>query len=500
MAVIERRTQDHLSIKMRRSSHSLLSATILLAQSAASLGQVDYSQYVNPFIGGLGPFEGLACKPIQISFSFPRPSTPCQVKLKKTSIPVGGGDIFVGGALPFGVVKMGIDTWEQNVSFAQLNGGWTPEGLVTGISMMHEHGTGGAPKYGVVAQMPLTTVEDPVNILDNTTYWQRRVGGDTARVGYYATEFENGIAVELSAARHAGIVQYSFPEDGEKHVLVDVSHYIPAPGDDHSSQMFLGGEIAVEGAQYTGFTTTGGGFGQGAPFTVYFCGEFDSEPQQARTFRGRNTDPMSRYHTFSNGPVGQAVFSAESINAETSGPMNDRVGAIFSFSSEEGNQVKSRVGISFISTEKACSFKDGEIPSWDLNDTVTAAVEEWNRDVFSRIQVPTDESANRTNLVLLYSSLYFMHLMPSDRTGENPLWESEEPSWDDFYALWDTFRCTVSLYHLIQPEAYESQIRSLIDIWRHDGYMPDTRSGNWNGLVQGGSDADNVLADAYGMY
>lgn len=27
--------------------------------------------------------------------------------------------------------------------------------------------------------------------------------------------------------------------------------------------------------------------------------------------------------------------------------------------------------------------------------------------------------------------------------------------------------------------------------------MPDGRSGNWNGLVQGGSDADNMLADAY---
>jgi putative alpha-1,2-mannosidase len=150
-----------------------------------------------------------------------------------------------------------------------------------------------------------------------------------------------------------------------------------------------------------------------------------------------------------------------------------------------------------ISAEKACKFKDEEIKSWDLNKTVSAAVDEWNRDVFSRVQVPTDESANRTNLVLLYSSLYMMHLMPSDRTGENPLWESDEPSWDDFYAIWDTFRCTVSLLHLLQPEAYEGQIRSLIDIWRHDGYLPDARSGNSNGITQGGSDADNVLADAY---
>ena len=30
-------------------------------------------------------------------------------------------------------------------------------------------------------------------------------------------------------------------------------------------------------------------------------------------------------------------------------------------------------------------------------------------------------------LELLYSSLYGMHLLPSNRTGENPLWKSSEP-------------------------------------------------------------------------
>ncbi|GAP87830.1 putative glycoside hydrolase family 92 protein [Rosellinia necatrix] len=454
---------------MRDTMPFSLSRLGLLAFAGAASAQVDYSQYVNPFIGGLGPFDGLA---------------------------YGGGDIFVGGAVPFGVVKMGIDTYEENVTWATLNGGWTPKGLVTGVSMMHEHGTGGGPKYGIVAQMPLTSIDHPVNILDNTTYWQRRVGDDVASVGYYKTEFENGIKIELSGARHAGIVQYSFP-DGEKHVLVDVSHYLPSIGDGASGQMFLDGEISIDGAQYTGYTTTRGGFGLGAPFTVYFCGEFESEPEQARTFRGRNTDPNPGYRSFSGEPIGQAMFSSFGAMGEKSGPLSDRVGAVFSWGANASAQVKSRIGISMISAEKACKFKDEEIPSWDLNKTVSAAVDEWNKDVFSRIQVPTDESANRTNLVLLYSSLYMMHLMPSDRTGENPLWESDEPSWDDFYAIWDTFRCTVSLLHLIQPKAYEGQIRSLIDIWRHEGFMPDSRSGNCNGITQGGSDADNVLADAY---
>lgn len=50
---------------------------------------------------------------------------------------------------------------------------------------------------------------------------------------------------------------------------------------------------------------------------------------------------------------------------------------------------------------------------------------------------------------------------------------------------------------VLQPTAYEEQIRSLIDIWRHDGYLPDARSSNYNGRTQGGSNADNILADAY---
>ena len=50
---------------------------------------------------------------------------------------------------------------------------------------------------------------------------------------------------------------------------------------------------------------------------------------------------------------------------------------------------------------------------------------------------------------------------------------------------------------VLQPVAYEEQIRSLIDVWRHEGYMPDARSSNYNGRSQGGSNADNVLADAY---
>lgn len=116
--------------------------------------------------------------------------------------------------------------------------------------------------------------------------------------------------------------------------------------------------------------------------------------------------------------------------------MSDRIGALFSWNeSTTSRTIRSKVGISWISEEKACSFINDEIPRWDLNTTVRMAVDEWNRDVFNKIQVPAGEGANKTKLEMLYSNLYQTHLMPSDRIGENPLWETEEPWFDDFYTL-----------------------------------------------------------------
>ena len=104
----------------------LLIALIAVAQYAAA--QVDYSQFVNPLIGSEGPIPGYA---------------------------FGGGDIFVGGAVPFGVVKVGIDTYEDNITLSTLNGGYTPMGKVTALSMMHESGTGGKLTFGAILPFSL---------------------------------------------------------------------------------------------------------------------------------------------------------------------------------------------------------------------------------------------------------------------------------------------------------------------------------------------------------
>lgn len=112
----------------------------------------------------------------------------------------------------------------------------------------------GAPKYGVVAQMPLATL-DGANVLDNLTYMQPRSGNDSASICKYTTNLENGITVTMAASMHAGLLNYT--STGQKYILVDLSHYLPAPGEAVASQANTNGRIDVsaDGRQYAGYGT-----------------------------------------------------------------------------------------------------------------------------------------------------------------------------------------------------------------------------------------------------
>lgn len=134
-------------------------------------------------------------------------------------------------------------------------------------------------------------------------------------------------------------------------------------------------------------------------------------------------------------------------------------------------------------------------PGTTLTSLILETRAAWNKDVFSKITTTDNRSSER--LEQLYTSLYHMHLHPTDKTGENQAWQSDEPYYDDISTFWHLSRCATALLHILQPGRYTGLIRSLIDTWRHTGYLPDSRIAFSNGATQGGSNADNVLADAY---
>jgi len=400
--------------------------------AARSNQSIDYAQYTNTFLGS-----------------------------------TGGGNGFPGVvAAPFAMVKLGPDV--RNAT-TDAYSGYLPEGQIFGFSMTHEHGTGGAPKYGVVSQMP--TVGGLANPL--VDLGRNRTAEDVSEVGYYRSQLDGGITVELSASDRAGFYQYTFPASGRKAVVVDVSHVLPSFRGFGWGQEYSGGSFTLTSDGYIGHGTYNNGWNLSPDWSIYFCGHFDQPFSSVRTFTGNGTE----LYTYGN-------------STSTSG--TDRQGGVFTFNA---TSVSSRVGISFVSTSQACSNVNDQIPAGtNVKDLVTRAQDRWATEVFSKVS--TTEK-NETVLTQLYSYLYGMHLIPSNRTGENSLWNSTEPSYDDFFTLWDLFRCSTPLWQVLQPKPYEEIIRSLIDIWRHEEFLPDARSSEFTGRTQGGSNAENVLADAY---
>lgn len=181
----------------------------------------------------------------------------------------GGGNDDPAAARPFGMVKLGPDLY---VDGTDSYSGYLPTGNFSGFSMMHEQGTGGAPKYGTVTQLPLVSanLSQP---LSNLTIG--RSGTDEASVGYYKAVTSQDVTVELAAAYRAGMYRYTFPsssDENSNNILVDVSHVLPSYRGLGLSQGYAGGNISVfEDGHYEGHGVYNNGWNLAPDWTIYFC-------------------------------------------------------------------------------------------------------------------------------------------------------------------------------------------------------------------------------------
>jgi predicted alpha-1,2-mannosidase len=371
-----------------------------------------------------------------------------------------GGNVLPGPCLPFGMVKLGPDC------VGGSNAGYISGEKITGFSHTHVSGTGGGAKYGNVTVAP---VVGRLDINDYSSHGKDEV----IQAGYYQVHLAKyTVKAELTTTHGCGFHQYTFPASEEAYLIIDAGSFLDYATNRTEAQFFVGSEIEfVSETILEGYTRVRNGWGKGDAYTVYFSAEVDTQPFETGTFKSGKINQSSKFE------------------ADT----GEKTGAFLKFKTAAGQSVKMKVGISFLGRLKARANRENEIPGWDFQAIVDQAQQKWNEAV-GKVQV---EGGSDTLKTMFYTALYHNMLMPSDRTGENPKWTSEAPYYDDFYAIWDTYRTTNPLLTLVQPKRQVDLIKSMIDIYEHDGYMPDGRSGNDNGRTQGGSNCDMLIADAY---
>ncbi|KAL4910811.1 hypothetical protein BDW74DRAFT_184507 [Aspergillus multicolor] len=369
-----------------------------------------------------------------------------------------GGNVFAGASLPYSIAKAVADVDGQNTAgFASDNS------RVTGFSALHDSGTGGNPSLGNFPLFPQICPDaDDVNSC---------VFGKGARARAYANDSV------VAKPGYSGLELEEYGDGGGSPlILLDLT-------DLWDSRQNASISIDAKNARIVANGTFLPSFGAGS-YRSYTCVDF----------YGASVRDSGVWVNDRAGTDVQDLYVTRGFNL-----FYIQAGGLLRFHQPDAGNltVTARVGVSYVSSQQACQNAEREIPSpLDDFDRLQSEAENAWREKLSPISITpggADEELQRS----FWSGLYRNMLDPQDMTGENPLWESDEPYFDSFYCIWDSFRVQHPLLTIIDPEAQSRMVRSLLDTYKHEGYLPDCRMSLCKGWTQGGSNADAVLADAY---
>ncbi|KAF7289322.1 Glycoside hydrolase family 92 protein [Mycena indigotica] len=389
------------------------------------------------------------------------------------------GDVCPGASIPFGMVKFSTDM----TGYAPAGYVTDPTQFIRGLSPMHDSGTGSSlGTYGNFEIMPLLCPGgfDTCTTRLAARQRKRKPNTDVASPGYFAQTLDNGLRMEATATRRAGLERFTFPANSKPYFVLDLANDLPAS--------FAGGSLDIDPDK--GRITIGGRWG-----SSFGPGRFSYQAFACYDLLDGGAQKLSEYGVWTGDNFG---LDAKGLGQKHLNLTLNLIGGVYqsgALFSYEGNPstVNIRVGISFVSTDQACANAESEIGSSSFDDIHNKAKALWN-DKLSRIEIDVPNTpANVTEM--LYTSLYRASLTPNNATGETQGAFAGTSSFyfDSLYCSWDTFRTFYPLLSLHSPVEFAQIVDSYIDGWRKNGWMPECRANNLPGWTQGGSSADVIV-------
>ena len=358
----------------------------------------------------------------------------------------GNSNCVIGPQRPHGSVNPAPQTPQGG------QGGYKEHQPIRGFAQLHVSGIGWT-RYGQVLLSPQTGFNANEEGHDSDK------DEELATPYYYRVNLQRyGIGVEITPTHHGALYRLRYPKtsnDG-KFLLLDMRHSLAEHIVPEVHGRFLGGDIHVDEASgmLTGWGDYAGGFGSGEPYRVCFAMKVEG---RCRTTTYKNQGKLYAKIRMADGTENVLV----------------------------------RLAISMKSEENALKYLKEELAGRSFDDVKDECRQQWN-EMLGRIRIDGDEDCQ-----LFYTALYHSLLMPRDRTGDNPRWDSNLPHIDDHYCVWDTWRTCYPLLTLIDQEFVEKTINSFIDRFHHDGKCTPTFTASLEfDMKQGGDDVDNIIADA----
>jgi len=376
---------------------------------------VDYTPYVDPFIG------------------------------------TGGhGHTYPGVSLPFGMVQLspdnGIEGWDWSSGYHYSSNS------IIGFSHTHLSGTGVGDMLDIrILPTNKTIIYSPNDSLPfdiKPHYASFSHEKEVAEPGYYSVVLdESNIQAELTASKRVGYHKYSFPDNKEAAILMDLGLALNMDSSVRNHIKIISDTLV------TGFRhSTGWARDQ----KVYFAMRFSKK--------------ISSYD----------LFAYDTVYLNSQSTIESRyVTGVFKFDMNEEYVLQVKVGLSSVSEENALINLNNEILGWNFDQVRDDAKYSWNKEL-GKIKITSDNDDQKT---IFYTALYHSMLAPnlfSDslentyayRGSDNQVYTNKTLINYHTFSLWDTYRAEHPLFTVLHPEKVQNFIKALLSHYQETGLLP----------------------------
>lgn len=286
---------------------------------------------------------------------------------------------------------------------------------------------------------------------------------EVAHPGYYSnTLTKYNIKAEATASMRTGLSRFTFPK-GESHILLNLGEGLT---NETGATVRIVNDTEIEGSKLMGTFC----YNPQAVFPVYFVMKVNKAPKKMGYWK--------KQREMKGVEAEWDIYSGKyklytSYTREMSG---DDIGVWFDYDTDEGEAIEVKMGISYVSIENARLNMNTEQPGFDFDKVRTAASTMWNKDL-SKVQV---EGGTKDEKTIFYTGMYHLLIHPNilqDVNGEYPMMESLKVGHTTgnrytVFSLWDTYRNVSTLMTLLYPERQLDIIRTMLDMYRENGWLP----------------------------
>lgn len=416
----------------------------------------------------------------------------------------GLGKTIPGATTPFGMVQLSPNT----ITGGDNGSGYSYEHeTIEGFAFTQMSGVGWYGDLGNFLVMPATgELKTNAGRSDNPEAGYRsRYDKKTekAEAGYYTVELTDyNIKTEATVAPHSGILRFTFPENKQSRIQVDLARRVG--GTSTRQYIKVVDDYTIKG--WMECTPDGGGWGNGdgkALYTVHFYAQFSKPLKNYGVWSAGIPEGQSRKREDIESDAYQQIIADSEIIRDVNEFEGKHIGFFTEFETVKDEVVCMKAGISFVDMDGAEKNLKAEITGWNFDTVLEQNQLLWD----NALAKMTVEGGSDDRKTIFYTALYHTMLDPRMYTdvdgryigGDYKIHTSDRFTKRTIFSGWDVFRSQMPLQTIINPDVVSDMLNSLITMAGQSGREYFERwefLNSYTGCMLG-NPAISVLADAY---